>query len=349
MTNRKKINKKQIANLLSQWSQEFNVFVPSRDEGVAKWARWDSQDASFLDWYRNTVVPPKAILLPPMEAMFSFQKDGKGYRIELPASSQQKPLIFGIRPCDAKALAILDMTFKDAYEDPYYLAKRNSGVLVGLGCTNPYDSCFCTSLDSSPNDATNVDLMLTDIGDDFLVEAITNKGKELVAKISVAEAATETDEARAKEVQQAANGKVTRKIDTKDIGEKLLAGFDDKDYWEQIAAKCISCGICTFICPTCYCFDISDELVKNHGQRFRSWDSCAFSVYTKMPMENPRQEKWRRLRQKVCHKYEFYPLNFEVIACTGCGRCIRLCPVNWDITQVLNNLPTEEQLKLEKG
>jgi len=345
---KRKINRSAIAKLLSQWSQEFTVFVPSRDEGVARWARWDGKDTGFLDWYRNTVVPPKAIFLPPMEEMFSFQKDGKDYRIELPASDKQKWLIFGIRPCDAKALAILDTTFKDAYDDPYYLAKRKQGVLIGLGCTNPYDSCFCTSLGTSPADATNVDLMLTDIGDRFLVEAITDKGKELIARTNLAQAATETDEARAKEAKEAASSKVTRKIEAEGIGEKLLSCFDDKDYWERVAAKCISCGICTFLCPTCYCFDINDELVRNQGERFRSWDSCSFPIYTKMPVENPRQEKWRRLRQKVCHKFEFYLMNFGVIACTGCGRCIRLCPVNWDITQTLDNLPAKEQLKLRK-
>lgn len=346
MTNNKKVNKKDVAKLLSQWSQEFSVFVPWRDEGVAKWAKWDGKDTSFLDWYRNTVVPPKAIFLPQMEEMFSFQKDKEGYHIELPASDEHQQLIFGIRPCDAKALAILDMTFKDVYEDPYYLSRRNNTILIGLGCTNPYDTCFCTSLGSSPTDSTNVDLMLIDIGDQFLVEEVTDKGKELVANISLAEEATEADEARAKEAREAAYNKVTRQLDTKDIGQKLLASFDNQDYWKKIAAKCISCGICTFLCPTCYCFDINDELVKNQGERFRSWDSCAFPIYTKMPMENPRLEKWRRLRQKVCHKYEFYPINFNIIACNGCGRCIRLCPVNWDITQTLAGLPTEAQLKL---
>jgi ferredoxin len=347
-TEKVKINKKDVAKLLGEWSGEFTVLVPSRDEGVVKWARWDGEDASFLDWYRNTIVPPKAIFLPPMEEMFGFQKDKASYRIELPVSSERKQLIFGIRPCDAKALAILDMNFSDAYEDPYYLAKRKRGVLIGLGCANPYDSCFCTSLDSSPNDATNVDVMLTDIGDEFLVEVITNQGRELVAKTSLVQVAAETDEVRAEEAKEAAYGRVARKIDTGSIKEKLLSCFEDKDYWEEVAAKCISCGICTFLCPTCYCFDISDELVKNQGERFRSWDSCAFPLYTKMPMENPRQQKWRRLRQKVCHKYGFYPINFEVIACTGCGRCIRLCPVNWDITQILGNLPTKEQLTPEK-
>lgn len=339
----KKINKKDIAKLLGDWSKEFTVFAPSRETGIVTMARWDGKDTSFLDWYRNTVVPPKAIFFPPMEEMFSFQKDKQSYHIELPSSDGQKQLIFGIRPCDANAMAILDKTFKDAYEDPYYLSKRKNTVLVGLGCTKPYDSCFCTSLGGSPTDSANVDLMLTDIGDEFLVEGVTDKGGELMNMSSASEEATEADETRAKEAKDAAYSKVTRQLDTKDIDKKLLSSFEDQDLWEEIAAKCISCGICTLLCPTCYCFDINDELIKDRGTRFRSWDSCSFPVYTKMPMENPRIEKWRRVRNKVCHKYEFYPMNFDVIACTGCGRCICQCPVNWDITQTLEKMHAKAQ------
>jgi len=235
---------------------------------------------------------------------------------------------------------MLDMTFKDAYEDPYFLPRRRNTLLVGLGCIRPYDSCFCTSLGSDPFDAANVDLMFSDIGDNYLIEAVTEAGKQLIAKTNGLEEATEADNAQAKEVKEASSRKITRKIITKDIDEKLLACFENKDHWEKVAAKCISCGVCTLLCPTCYCFDINDEMVKKQGTRFRSWDSCGFPIYTKMPMEN-REEKWRRVRQKVCHKYEFYPMNFGVIACTGCGRCIRLCPVNWDITQTLASLPAK--------
>jgi len=338
--NNKKINKRDIGNLLNEWSQEFTVFVPLRESGVAMLSKWDGKDTGFMDWHRNTVKPSKANFFPPVEKMFSFQKGKEGYHIELPSSAEHKQLIFGIRPCDARALIILDMTFKDLYEDPYYLPKRNNMVLIGLGCTNPYDSCFCTSLGINPGESTDVDLMLTDIGDQFLIEEITGVGKELIAKASQVEEATEADEAEAREVKQASYNKVTRKIDTEGIKEKLLSCFEEQDFWEKISAKCISCGICTFLCPTCYCFDINDELVRRQGTRFRSWDSCAFPVYTKMPMENPRLEKWRRVRQKVCHKFEFYPMNFDIIACVGCGRCIRQCPVNWDITQTLNSPPT---------
>jgi sulfhydrogenase subunit beta (sulfur reductase) len=339
----KKVGKRDIGKLLNQWSQQFAVFAPSRKEGVAKMARWDGKDTSFLDWYHNTIIPPKANFLPPMEEMFRFQKDKEGYKIELPPDGGRQ-LIFGIRPCDARALKIIDPNFKDLYQDPYYLNKRKSAILVGLGCNNPDESCFCTSMGVSPAESDDVDLMLTDIGDELLIEPVSAAGRELITKSRGLKAAAKADEAKAKEVKKASYNKVTRKLDTEGIADKLSASFDDQEFWEKVAAKCISCGICTLLCPTCYCFDINDELIKQQGTRFRSWDSCGFPVYTKMPMENPRQEKWKRVRQKVCHKYEFYPMSLDVIACTGCGRCIRLCPVNWDITQVIKSVPAKTKV-----
>ena len=339
MADSKRINKEDTGRLLDEWSKEFSVSVPSRKNGMPAMLPWDGKDTSFLEWYRNTVIPPKANFFPPYEKMFDFQKEAEGYHLELPPSDKQKQLIFGIRPCDARALTILDTVFQDTYQDPYYLSRRANTVLVGLGCTNPYDSCFCTSLGISPGESTDVDLMFTDTGDGFFIEPVSNKGRELLAATGGLEDALEADEARAKDVKEAAYRKITRRVDTGDIQQRLAACFENQDYWEKVAAKCVSCGICTFLCPTCYCFDINDELSQDEGTRFRSWDSCSFPIYTRMPMENPRQEKWRRVRQKVCHKYWFYPVNLDITACTGCGRCIRLCPVNWDITQTLNNLP----------
>ena len=315
------------------------VLVPWRENGLVTWTGWDGTDTGFIDWYRNTTVPAKTHFLPSREELFHFQKDDKGYKIELPAADEKKQLIFGIRPCDARALTIVAPIFEELYEDPYYLARKNGTLLVGLACTEPCDSCFCTSLGINPGESSDVDLMVTDIGDHFLIEGISEAGKELIGRAGELKEAAEADEARAREVKEASYQKVTRKVDTENIREKLLACFEDKEYWEDVAAKCVSCGICTLLCPTCFCFDINDEMVKKQGTRFRSWDSCAFSVYTRMPMENPREEKWQRVRQKVCHKFEFHPMSYDVIACVGCGRCIRRCPVNWDITQAVNNLP----------
>jgi ferredoxin len=339
--NDKKINKKDLGNLLHQWSKGYAILVPSNEDDTPQMTLWDGSDTGFLNWYRNTVKPPKACFLPPVEEMFHFQKSKEGYRLDLPPQAPQQ-LIFGIRPCDARALAILDKIFTDTYQDPYYIPKRSNTVLVGLGCVNPCDSCFCTSLGISPGESRDVDLMFTDIGDELLIEEITDKGKLLMKQAAGVKDTTEHDMTSARETKEKAYSRVIRKIDTQHLGHKLLSSFDDETFWEKVAAKCIGCGICTFLCPTCYCFDINDELVKKQGARFRSWDSCAFPIYTKMPMENPREEKWQRVRQKVAHKFKFHPMSFDIIACTGCGRCIRLCPVNWDICQTLNQLPQGE-------
>lgn len=337
----KKISRKDIGKLLSQWNQEYAVFVPSREGDNPRFASWDGRDTAFLDWYRNAVIPPKSNLLPPMEEMFRFEKEKGKYQIEQSSPEVRKQLLFGIRPCDANAMSMLDENFEEGYQDSYYLSRRKNTLLVGMVCNRPYDSCFCTSMGSAPSDTSKVDIMLTDIGDEFFIEASTDAGKELLVRTSGLAEATEADAARAKESKESADSKVSRKLNTVGIAEKLRASFEDKDYWEKVAAKCISCGICTFLCPTCYCFLINDEREGKCGIRCRGWDSCAFSVYTKMPMENPRADKWRRVRQKVCHKYEYYPMNYGMIACTGCGRCIRNCPVNWDITQVVEGVPSE--------
>jgi len=210
-----------------------------------------------------------------------------------------------------------------------------------MGCARPYDSCFGTSLGSGPGDSACVDIMSTDIGDSLLLEAISDKGKKLLKETEGLSKATTADISTAKKVSAAAM--VTRQVDTADMPQKLLAIFEDKAWWQGVSAKCVSCGICTLLCPTCYCFDINDEALKGSGTRYRSLDSCSFPAYSKMPMENPRAEKWRRVRNKLCHKYEFYPVLFDIIACTGCGRCIRRCPVNWDISQVLNSVPSPEK------
>lgn len=343
----KKINKKDVRKLLGIWSQEISVIVPTRGRGIVEMGKWDNQDTSFLEWYRNSVIPPKASFLPPAEVMISFRKKENGFDIEVPRD-EHKQVIFGIRPCDARGIAILSQVFADTYDDYYYLSKRRNTLLVGFTCRNPYDSCFCTSSGISPAESEDVDLLFTDIGDEFVIEELTGGGKALLNTSNIIKKATKADINKATEMKAASVDKVKNKVEIKDVERKLRDCFNNVDYWEKVAVKCISCGICTFLCPTCFCFDINDEMIRKQGGRYRGWDSCSFRSYTKMPMENPREEKWRRVRQRVCHKFEFYPMNLGFNACTGCGRCIRLCPVNWDITQVLSSLPEETSARSEK-
>jgi len=336
----KKIKQADIGKLLERWAKDYRIFVPSRDGEITRFDRWDGKDTGFLSIYRNTVVPAKSVFFPVKEEMFSYKKDSTGYQLKVPGPSMSKKLLFGIRPCDASALAMLDVAFKEGYEDPYYLEKRRDTVLVGMTCLRPYDSCFCTSLGGGPGESKNVDIMMTQVGDEYILEGITQKGEELLAGVEYFTDASEADISRLRSVKEGALKQITRKVNVKDITQRIYDVIENKEFWETSAIKCVSCGVCTFFCPTCYCFDISDEKEKGTGIRKRAWDSCQFPVYTKMPAENPREEKWRRVRQKVAHKYAYFPTLYGgTISCTGCGRCIRLCPVSWDITAVINSVP----------
>jgi len=336
------LDKQKLNELLKQWQQQFTLLTPSKINGSSSFAPWDGSD--FTGWYRNTITPAKNCFLPDVEALFSFTKKDGSYHLEAEAVPEEKRLIFGIRPCDSRALTILDNVYLgEKPEDSYYKKRRANTTLVGLSCNEPYDSCFCTSLGSGPDDTRNLDVMVIDIGDKYLFQPITGKGEELLSKTEGLAKATKANLAAGQKVIKAIKEKITRKVSIDNIKKRLLDIFEDKDYWQDVAAKCISCGICTLLCPTCYCFDINDDTTGEKKVRCRNLDSCSFSTYTKMPMENPRAEKWRRVRNKLCHKYEFYPIAYDIIACTGCGRCIRLCPVNWDITRIINSLPLEKK------
>jgi sulfhydrogenase subunit beta (sulfur reductase) len=337
----KKVARANLHSLLKEWSQEYSLFTPQQlTDGKVKMEAWDGENLDFLQWYRNTDIAPKSAFLPAMEEMFRISKEKNNhYQIEPTPPLTEKRLFFGVRPCDARALAIIDPNFHGVYEDPYYLPRRRNSLIVGLACTEPYDSCFCTSLGGGPDDKSAVDIMVTAIGDEYFIESVTPAGGALLEKSTALNEAGPAEIALAETCLKKSQARITRKLDTTGLSQRLMAVFENKEYWERIAAKCVSCGICTLLCPTCYCFDINDEIKQGKGQRMRSLDSCSFPVYTKMPAENPRTEKWRRVRNKVYHKYVFYPMNCNAIACTGCGRCIRLCPVNWDIQEVLAATP----------
>lgn len=337
----KLVFKQDLGKLLEQWARVYRVLVPLREKESTHFARWDGKDTSFLAWYRNTAIPPKESFLPNLEELFRYQKGQDGYQLEVPPVDNQPRLVFAIRACDASALSLLDKAFQDGVADPYYLPRRQNTLLVGLTCTRPYDTCFCTSLGGEPAGTRNMDIMLTDIGEAYLIEVASENGAALLAKTTGLTEANAAAPLKAKATRDAARTKVTRQVNISDIDKRLLAVFEDKEFWQQVAAKCTSCGTCTFLCPTCYCFDMVDVAAKGSGRRQRCWDSCQFTIYTQMPAENPREEKWRRVRQKVAHKYEFFPMLFGTIGCTGCGRCIRQCPVNWDISQVVNLIPNQ--------
>jgi NAD-dependent dihydropyrimidine dehydrogenase PreA subunit len=336
------ITKSQISSLLSSWSANYRVFLPHLDKGTVSYmSEWSTQKTDLFSWYQNTTISVKRLVLPGVETLFNYRKIDSGYNLDPVILDNEEKLVFAVRPCDARALTLLDKVFDEGFIDPYYKARRNKTLLIGLGCTQPCTTCFCTSVGSHPHDETGLDVLITDLGEKLAIKSVSNAGKNLLEGFETRSNASRYDEVEVEKIHDAARLEVTLKLDVSHTVYDLRANFDEQEFWQVIAAKCISCGVCTLLCPTCYCFDINDEMLHGLGKRCRNLDSCSFPIYTKMPMENPRSNKWQRVRNKVCHKYEFYPMKYKEIACTGCGRCIRLCPVNWDITEVIGSVPSK--------
>lgn len=332
------ITKKDIANFLDSLKANYQVYAPVRQNHYVMFKEITSGSDVLLD-YSNSKIPPKGILFPQSEELFSYKVDKQGAQLEEKIDSQKK-VIFGIRPCDAKSLALLDNVFSnDKYQDPYYVTRRKNTVLVGIGCNEPQSTCFCTSIDGGPFDTSALDLLLIDIGDKYVIEIVTDKGKELLSNANCTEA-TDADKEAASKVKS--NATLINTINIDGLKAKLDVNFYD-EIWDFISEKCLGCAACTYSCPTCHCFDIVDDAVDTNGCRVRNWDSCMFPLFTLHGSgHNPRPSGKERFRNRIMHKFKYFVDNFNATACVGCGRCIQNCPVNLDIREVLAEIKASE-------
>ena len=327
------IVKDKLPKFISEITSKYQVFAPVKNDDFALFKQIKKH--SEIDFnFSNSKVPPKEIFFKQTETMFKFTPGPKG-KIEPNDISEKKKIIFGIRPCDARSYSILDHLFKGEYEDPYYLKKRENTLLIGLSCIKPDVNCFCTSLNDGPTSEKNVDILFTDVGDEYYVEVISDEGKQLAKTVNkLLTPATEKDGKKKKEVEKKSIDIIKRHTDV-DIVDNLDKIFDSS-FWKNIAVRCLGCGACTYLCPTCHCFDIQDETTQTKGARVRVWDNCMFPEYTLHASGyNPRPERTNRVRNRIYHKYSYYPKNYDVIACVGCGRCIDNCPVDIDIINII--------------
>jgi len=327
------MSKNDLSKLIDELLKKNKVFAPIKNNDSVIFEEIKKPSEMSLD-YINSEYPPKALMLHQTETLFKYTPGTKG-KIES-VDLDEKKVIFGIRPCDAKSFAILDHVFEGDFKDPYFLTRRKNTILIGLSCIKPGVNCFCTSFDDSPAASKYVDILLTDIGDKYYAEILSDNGKQVIKTGNkLFKPATESDAKKKKEVEKKAIDAISRIQKTDKIVEKLDKIFENQ-YWKEISAKCVGCGTCTYLCPTCHCFDIQDESTLTKGARIRVWDTCMNPEYTVHASGyNPRPARENRVRNRVYHKYNYYPKNFNVIACVGCGRCIDLCPVNIDIIDVV--------------
>ncbi|MBM4035818.1 MAG: heterodisulfide reductase subunit A [Planctomycetes bacterium] len=276
-------------------------------------------------------LPLKRLFFPETEVILEFD-DGsaKGLSLRVPEPPATERVVLGCRPCDAAALAALDQVFEWDYDDVRYRRHRGRTTVVAFACTEPDAACFCTSVGGSPHGEAGSDALAFPTKDGgALIKPLTDKGIKLIERldgiVEPAPAGTTLPEPPA----------VAPKFDVERVKPWLDAHFEDP-FWTEATLACLGCGACSYLCPTCHCFDIVDEATWNRGERRRNWDSCSFSLFTLHASgHNPRPTQAARYRQRVMHKFKYFPDRFGRLACVGCGRCVRTCGAGQSLLNVL--------------
>jgi len=335
--------KKDLKKALEILSRDQVIFVPSYDESAdeKKYVPYrQGMDVSLEG--PNTVKPPKDVLFPNVERMYLYKSAGRDSYIKEIVPEDTGKVLFGIRPCDVRSIESMDKVFyTKTYVDSYYAKRREHVTIVAIGCTHPERTCFCDSMGIDPNYAPSADVMVN-VSDDmdepsYVLEALTDKGKALTDAISELDRKTEAAPVK--------NVSCTLRISKADDLDRKLSHMFEHPIWDKVSKGCIGCGTCTFVCPTCYCFDIDNENYGSEGCKYRCWDSCMFSDYTRMAGgANPRPTKKERLRNRYMHKLSYFNERYGETLCVGCGRCIANCPSHLDISEFIekaSELPVE--------
>ena len=332
----KVISKGTFVELLDDLLERYTVFAPTmRDAGVDV-DRIRASSEALLD-VPNSKRTPKSVFFPQSEVMFTYDL-GQDEDVEVP-DEPGPAVLFGIRPCDARSFTLLDKVFDyPAYRDTYYLQRRDNTTVIGSACLHPQSTCFCTSVGGDPFDVWGMDILTVDLGDRVLVRFITEKGEALLGNDPRLEDAAAADGDQIEHLAEEARAGIRSEVRTDGVQEKLAGMFEDP-FWDELHERCAGCGVCTYLCSTCHCFDIVDEVLESEGKRIRLWDSCMFPLFTLHTTgHNPRLSGKERMRQRVMHKFCYFPENYGEIACVGCGRCVQYCPVNMDIREVIDDL-----------
>lgn len=322
----------------------YTVYSPQKQEGVR-------ESVVFAPWQKGceiqlakATVSPKHLLLPQSEVLFRFRhekgEEGKSSAVHLEDTSQQAQptLLFAARPCDARGFTMVDRPYlQGLYADPYYAKRREGLCVLTLCCNSGCESCFCHWTGGGPSSPEGSDILMTDIAEGLVLQAITEKGRKLLAQSDLPEAGAASDQAT--ELRRKAWQSLDKAPDLTEAPHKLKELADNLDFWTEQSRACLSCGACTYVCPTCYCFSISDERRfsgMEEGVRLRSWDTCMARHFTEEASgHNPRALKAQRLQNRINHKYAGYPENWGSFSCSGCGRCVTHCPVGIDIRHIV--------------
>jgi len=331
---RKLITKEALGQLVGKLlSDGKTILAPVRKENIVMFEPIRDLGEMATD-YIATTQSAKSAAFPKVDRILKYENTKQGPKFEGQNTGVfPETVVLGQRPCDAAGFDSLTAIFNWDYKDSLYNDRLARTTFIGISCARCDDYCFCTSVKGSPGSTHGSDILLTETtAGTYLADIITEKGKALVAANP---AAFQADSGIEKEKFLA---DVPVKFNLDDVVAKSTANFEH-ELWLEQSLRCIGCGACAYVCPTCACFDIQDETSGEKGQRVKLWDSCGFGLFTLHTSgHNPREVQSQRWRQRIMHKFSYMPDRLTVVGCVGCGRCSRACPVDMNLSEHLVNI-----------
>ena len=334
-----KISKSKLNELFDAVSAKQALYLPvDRNDGAAEYKKYES--GMTMSSALNTVRSAKDFFFPQTENLVDFKMEGKNIEVIDVREESEDFVIFGVRACDARSFTILDKVFLAEPVDSYYKNRRDHGTVVTMACTRPAETCFCKTFGIDPT-VPEGDAACFDDGENIFFLANNDKGQAFID--SIASLLEEGDAAKLCEVQEKARAIMEKlplaKLSTENFGGDKLNEYFNSEKWADLSEACLGCGTCTFVCPTCQCYDIKDFNTGHGIKRFRCWDSCMYSDFTKMAHGNPRLTQLERFRQRFMHKLVYFPANNNgEFGFVGCGRCLSKCPISMNIVKVMKAL-----------
>lgn len=345
-----KIKREDLPALFQKIAADQELYLPVRTADQTNFGVWREEAEVDLDTLK-TVKSPKDVFFPQSETLYTCYREGKKLSVEPETLKEQDFVVFGMKACDIKGVEVLDRVFLSDPIDTFYAARREHGTIVALACHEPEETCFCKVFGvDAAHPAADVAAWMVE--DTLYWKPETEKGQKLTEKL--ADLLEKADDAGSETVVADEEEKIRSIIEELPYSHLSLEGWNgdvlmekfESPLWEELYKPCLACGTCTFVCPTCQCYDIKDYDTGHGVQRYRCWDSCMYSDFTMMAHGNNRTSQKERFRQRFMHKLVYFPANNDgMYSCVGCGRCVEKCPASLNIVKVVKAFQEKEGAK----